>query len=86
MSKLVLPLCFLGRGEVHKVDVVLSLWQEMSHYISSAKKHPRLFSRAGYGFGQIRLGGGWRILPGWGEYAGASVELRPCSSQGGPAQ
>lgn len=86
MSKLVLPLCFLGRGEVHKVDVVLSLWQEMSHYISSAKKHPRLFSRAGYGFGQIRLGGGRRILPGWGEYAGASVELRPCSSQGGSAQ
>lgn len=86
MSKLVLLLCFLGRGEVHKVDVVLSLWQEMSHYISSAKKHPRLFSRAGYGFGQIRLGGGRRILPGWGEYAGASVELRPCSSQGGSAQ
>lgn len=86
MSKLVLPLCFLGRGEVHKVDVVLSLWQEMSHYISSAKKHPRLFSRAGYGFGQIRVGGGRRILPGWGEYAGASVELRPCSSQGGSAQ
>lgn len=86
MSKLVLPLCFLGRGEVHKVDVVLSLWQEMSHYISSAKKHPRLFSRAGYGFGQIRLGGGRRILPGWGEHAGASVELRPCSSQGGSAQ
>lgn len=86
MSKLVLLLCFLGRGEVHKVDVVLSLWQEMSHYISSAKKHPRLFSRAGYGFGQIRVGGGRRILPGWGEYAGASVELRPCSSQGGSAQ